>query len=177
MRHTQNPIIKYYRLNIPCHQKLKFHTAMIKAMTFNVSTALFRIQIFCNVTFSSVGHSFHDIRKACNAFTFRAERKTEDPVPWGSNVWVHCVQRTRPLHTFLVLTSETTHFNVFPPPQNALWAERLMCLPRNKKCTHTNVRGRQVESRKQMVCLFSCILCGEISTYQKKLKYEYSVQM
>jgi len=29
----------------------------------------------------------------------------------------------------------------------------------------------------QMVYLFSCILCGEISTYQKKLKYEYSIQM
>ena len=25
--------------------------------------------------------------------------------------------------------------------------------------------------------VFRCILCGEISTYQKKLKYEYSIQM
>jgi len=36
---------------------------------------------------------------------------------------------------------------------------------------------QQVESRKQMVYLFSCILCGEISTYQKKLNYEYAIQM
>ena len=28
-----------------------------------------------------------------------------------------------------------------------------------------------------MVYLFSCILCGENSTYHKKLKYEYSTQM
>ena len=35
-------------------------------------TALFRIHIFCNVTLS-VGHSFHDITKACNAFNFKAE--------------------------------------------------------------------------------------------------------
>jgi hypothetical protein len=46
---------------------------MIKAMTFNASTALFRIQVFCNVTSMSVGHRCHDIMKACNAFTIRAE--------------------------------------------------------------------------------------------------------
>jgi hypothetical protein len=36
---------------------------------------------------------------------------------------------------------------------------------------------QQVEPRKQMVYLFSCTLCEEISTYQKKLNYEYSIQM
>jgi hypothetical protein len=33
------------------------------------------------------------------------------------------------------------------------------------------------ESRKQMVYLFNCILHGEIATYEKELKYEYSIQM
>jgi hypothetical protein len=31
--------------------------------------------------------------------------------------------------------------------------------------------------KKANVALFNCILCGEITTYQKKLKCEYSVQM
>ena len=37
---------------------------------------------------------------------------------------------------------------MFPPPQNALWAERLMCLLRNKKCTHTNLKGKASRNKK-----------------------------